>query len=918
MIKEQKHSALYALLLIIAMSWSSILTAQLAGGTYIIGNQPGDDYGTIGTAVNDLNTNGIAGAVVFELRGDTFEESITIRSINGASNTSTVTFKSITGETAIWLKPSSANRTLVLTDSAHNIAFNGIRFVGNGTASVMIELNTLLHNIEFHNSTFDAPSASEHIRGYFIPDSNYYVEGLVFNNNTFLRGASAITIYLASWNVKNGTVEFTNNLFSNQTGEVIKVNYLDSLIIKNNKFNYAPNNSSTTTDRSIVRSDGIKTTIIKNNHFTNTNINIIFDIFYYLDFQRSVSTTDIHKAFIHNNIFESTFLLPNVSMFYTNYLTENHFTHNTILSNSSKEFFSLGWSRLVVNENNIYFNLSHNTSLLYFNNLNMDSLNIKKNLFYHSNNTAATSLRVAGTDYTYAEAIDSNWLDNNYYFDPQLSFVNGYPHPGFSSPIIGNGAVDSTLDTLDFFGYPRNNPPTIGALEYPAYNNWPWQVQSTAHYFPLRIAPNTILPYSNGDSLQNGDYIGAFYSDNLGGVHCAGFTKWGNGDTVVQMDAFQQINDLSGIIYGDTPIIRVWRHVDSCELYIGKAASLHQNIGQQLIDSIIIQPIVASIPTLTYPTDYYCNSSTDTIQPILSGLADSVVQFYNDIGPIDLHIGQGRLNPKGHLPTSIVMRGDAGQYCLQGKEHTLNIIDSIPSNIQINPDEVFAYNKQSVDLALNIDTTYYRIHWNTGDTSLHNQVDSNGTYTYQVQNKICPDQLHTNSYKVSFVDNITYPNDSFDINHSICRYPGSVYLHEDKISGGIPPYTIQLQQTDGAYYQAVTTPNTLLYDMRKGNYQLSIADSLGNSEDIDILDIEEQCTDLIISVNGDGVNDFIYLFADDETVTEAKLFDRRGNLLTKLPIPTYWSGVDANDRYLPTGIYLVQMNKQHIPVTIMR
>ncbi|PCH68853.1 MAG: hypothetical protein COC01_02820 [Bacteroidetes bacterium] len=62
-------------------------------GTYTIGGTS-PDYNSITEAVNDLNTLGVSGPVIFEIAEQTFTEQVTVDTIVGSSKVNTVTFKS--------------------------------------------------------------------------------------------------------------------------------------------------------------------------------------------------------------------------------------------------------------------------------------------------------------------------------------------------------------------------------------------------------------------------------------------------------------------------------------------------------------------------------------------------------------------------------------------------------------------------------------------------------------------------------------------------------------------------------------------------------------------------------------------------------------------------------------------------------
>ena len=106
----KKSTYLAVMLLTLATS----VFAQLSG-TYTVG--AGQDYETLTAAVSDLNTNGVSGAVVFELTdagyiSETFP--ITINEITGASSTNTVTIRPASGVTTEISGDSGGDNTSII------------------------------------------------------------------------------------------------------------------------------------------------------------------------------------------------------------------------------------------------------------------------------------------------------------------------------------------------------------------------------------------------------------------------------------------------------------------------------------------------------------------------------------------------------------------------------------------------------------------------------------------------------------------------------------------------------------------------------------------------------------------------------------------------------------------------------------
>ena len=74
----------------------SVTVQPALSGTFTIGGAS-PDFATFSDAVNELNTFGVCGPVVFNVRPGTYTERVQLQSISGTSATNTVTFQSETG-----------------------------------------------------------------------------------------------------------------------------------------------------------------------------------------------------------------------------------------------------------------------------------------------------------------------------------------------------------------------------------------------------------------------------------------------------------------------------------------------------------------------------------------------------------------------------------------------------------------------------------------------------------------------------------------------------------------------------------------------------------------------------------------------------------------------------------------------------
>ena len=98
-------------------SANMILCSGSLNGTYTIGGGSAD-YSTIGSAVSALNTCGISGPVVFNIATGTYTESVSIKTIAGASSVNRITLQSASGVNTDVLWKNSASSYVLELDSA--------------------------------------------------------------------------------------------------------------------------------------------------------------------------------------------------------------------------------------------------------------------------------------------------------------------------------------------------------------------------------------------------------------------------------------------------------------------------------------------------------------------------------------------------------------------------------------------------------------------------------------------------------------------------------------------------------------------------------------------------------------------------------------------------------------------------------
>ncbi|MCD6565844.1 MAG: right-handed parallel beta-helix repeat-containing protein, partial [Bacteroidales bacterium] len=206
-------------------------TAPLAGGTYTIGGTT-PDYATFAAAVDDLNSLGIAGPVVFDVRNDTYSEQISIGDINGANETNTITFQSQSGDSSLveLTYAGSINyKYVVELIGTDYITFKNMTFSATGTTySLVFYFRAGLNNVTISNCAINGVvgSGSEYDRSVFYA-GNAVFTNLTIENNLISGGRSGIWLQCDNNNYSTGT-RILNNSFSGQYYDAIYLRYHDA------------------------------------------------------------------------------------------------------------------------------------------------------------------------------------------------------------------------------------------------------------------------------------------------------------------------------------------------------------------------------------------------------------------------------------------------------------------------------------------------------------------------------------------------------------------------------------------------------------------------------------------------------------------------------------------------------------------
>ena len=198
-------SLFFALFILAAIHLASF--SQALSGNYSIGGAT-SDYATFGDAVQSLKSNGVDGPVVFSIEAGTYEEQIRIPQIQGASAVNTITFQSLSGDSADVVLQYKANAALnnyvVGLDTTSFITIKNISIValdtlygcavsiGGGSQYVTLDGNVIQGNGKIYPSIY-----------------SLHNDYLTILNNLVLNGQSGI--YLMGEDVNYETANTISN-----------------------------------------------------------------------------------------------------------------------------------------------------------------------------------------------------------------------------------------------------------------------------------------------------------------------------------------------------------------------------------------------------------------------------------------------------------------------------------------------------------------------------------------------------------------------------------------------------------------------------------------------------------------------------------------------------------------------------------
>ncbi|AEV34437.1 PKD domain protein [Owenweeksia hongkongensis DSM 17368] len=281
----KKASPLY-LFVSAFMLMSTVVMGQLSGAYTINGSSPtgGTNYQTFTAAVSALTSNGVSGAVTFNVQAGTYTEQISISAISGASTTNTITFKGLGDLTTITAAPTMANLPIISLDSASHITIDSLNIEVTGTNGWGVHFMRHADSNAVINSHIVGPALSN-TRGIIGSSSITTIsvvqnnaEYILIENNTIEGFDVSINmvgetgpITTPNRQINYGTdISIIGNTFQDFAGKAVVINNYHNVNVDNNEIS----TSNTASSGALSFWDaGDNIIITRNNMYVNSDAN---------------------------------------------------------------------------------------------------------------------------------------------------------------------------------------------------------------------------------------------------------------------------------------------------------------------------------------------------------------------------------------------------------------------------------------------------------------------------------------------------------------------------------------------------------------------------------------------------------------------------------------------------------------------
>ncbi len=439
-----------------------IVVPSLSGVYTIGGVSP--DYSTFSAAISDLNTYGVCGPVIFDVRSATYNEQITINAVTGASSVNTITFKGNMATLTNGTTTTTDRHTLRL-DGAKHIIVDSLMIINTGTTYGMgVHLTNAADSNTISNCVIQVPIiTSSNFSGLSISGSTATTSGNNGNGNVII-GNSISGGYYGITVMGNTS---TNKCFGNSitNNEITDFYYYGTYIYYQDKFSLNSNTLMASTSASTA-SYGVRLYYVDDFTVNSNNLKRYgsYGMYvYYGNYQGSGTPTS--RAQIANNMIGGDVFGGGTE--YGIYLTTNgrdiDVVHNSIsnvgVSNLRGIYITSGSGHVV--KNNTIADFAGSDYALYVSSTAYVT-DVDYNNFYVPNSSNLIYLSGAYNTTNYQGAAGHNFNSMN--VNP--SYVNDTSDLHTCEPALDGTAFPMGI-TIDIDGESRDTiSPDIGADEF--------------------------------------------------------------------------------------------------------------------------------------------------------------------------------------------------------------------------------------------------------------------------------------------------------------------------------------------------------------------------------------------------------------------------------------------------------------------
>ncbi len=332
------------------------LLAKGMSGIYTIGGAS-PDYTGLTQAINDLNTNGLCGPVILNIRPGTYNETVTIPAITGSSLLNTITIQSENGDSTSVVIWNNTNHLFTI-DGASFINFYRLTTI-DSSAVISPKSSVYLKN-RAHHITISNSLIRSYVHGFSIWSDGMAVNNINIDRNIFTGGYQAIHIDRNGSGFEyNEQLTITNNRFNDQTQEAIVLKKGSTVTIDHNISRSYLNFSGSNYGYEI--SAGKSKLTVTNNMMDLRNITHGM----YISQQGQVNDKNI----IANNMISNQGPYT-ASCFFITSVTNTRILFNSAFIDSSSSYnraFEYSGEQCEIN-NNIFVNLGTGSAVEFYNN----------------------------------------------------------------------------------------------------------------------------------------------------------------------------------------------------------------------------------------------------------------------------------------------------------------------------------------------------------------------------------------------------------------------------------------------------------------------------------------------------------------------------------------------------------------------